>query len=168
MSLARQEGDCWLVDQCATITGKVLSIGSGQDKDCQGRRYGDYFPLAVSYTTSDIAPQFGSDLILDVRSMPEVPDGVYDCVFCSGVLEHVDDYRAGLGEITRILKPGGVLLLGLPFRQALHGAPCDFWRFTEYGIRHLLCESYEIEDLVGFDLAVRDFPATYWVKARKR
>lgn len=166
MSLARLESNRWLAGQCATITGKVLSIGSGTDVDAQGRHYRDYFPLASHYVTSDVTP--GCDLILDARSVPEISDGAYDCIFCSGVLEHVDDYQAALAEITRILRPGGVLLLGLPFRQALHGAPQDYWRFTEYGIRHLLRESYEIEELVEIDLTVQDFPVTYWVRARRK
>lgn len=165
MSLARLESNRWLVSQCANITGHVLSIGSGRDEDCEGGYYRDYFPLATSYTTSDVQP--GCTLVVDVRSMPEIPDGTYDCVFCSTVLEHVDDYQAGLREMTRILKPGGVLLLGLPFGYPLHGAPNDFWRFTEYGIRYLLRGSYEIEALTGVDLTVPSLPAGYWVRARK-
>ena len=73
----------------------------------------------------------------------------------------------GLDEITRILKPGGTLLLGLPFRQAIHMAPQDFWRFTEYGIRFLLKDAYEILELTSIDNEVEYFPGTYWTKGRK-
>ncbi len=100
--------------------------------------------------------------------MPQIDNASFDCVFCSGVLEHVDDYPSGLNEITRILKPKGILLLGLPFRQPLHGSPNDYWRFTEHGIRHLLRNRYEILDLASIDLSVPEFPAAYWVKAMKR
>jgi SAM-dependent methyltransferase len=167
-SRARRESNRWLLRQCANVNGRVLSIGSGADGDGEGRTYRDYFSRASSYTTSEVTPDFHTDLVLDVRSMPEIEDETYDCVFCSGVLEHVDNYHHGLTEITRILKGGGVLLLGLPFRQAIHGAPNDFWRFTEYGIRHLLANSYEVGDVAAIDAAVRGFPASYWVKARKR
>jgi ubiquinone/menaquinone biosynthesis C-methylase UbiE len=88
-------------------------------------------------------------------------------VFCSGVLEHVDDYHKTFAELTRVSKPGGILLLGLPFRQALHLIPHDYWRFTEYGIRHLLRKSYEILDLAPLDLTVPDCPTAYWTKVRK-
>ena len=100
--------------------------------------------------------------------MPEIEDESYDCILCSGVLEHVDDCHVGFDELTRILKTGGILLLGLPFRQAIHMSPQDFWRFTQYGIKHLLKESYEIIDMVPID-AKRgmEFPAAYWVKAIK-
>ena len=70
--------------------------------------------------------------------MPDIANASYDCIFCSGVLEHADDFQAGIGEIARTTRRGGLLLLGLPLRQANHLAPHDYWRFTEYDIRHLL------------------------------
>jgi SAM-dependent methyltransferase len=118
-----RDGSGWLRRQCAGISGRVLSIGSGTDEDGEGRRYRDYFPKASSYTTSEVTADFACDLTLDVRSMPEIADETYDCVYCSGVLEHVDGYRGAFGEITRILKRGGTLLLGLPFRQPIRLPP---------------------------------------------
>jgi SAM-dependent methyltransferase len=166
---ARSESNRWLRIHCADVKGDVLSIGSGADSDEGGSHYRSYFASAKSYTTSEVTPGFPTDLVLDVRRMPEVADGAYDCIFCSGVLEHVDDYRAGLAELTRILKPGGVLLLGLPFRQAIHLAPHDYWRFTEYGIKYLLADTYELLELAAIDAAREPgFAAAYWVKARKR
>lgn len=167
VSRARRHSNRWLRQHCRTIEGDVLSIGSGTDADGEGNYYSDYFVKASSYTTSDFSHDFGCDLTLDVRSMPQIKDESYDCVFCSGVLEHVDDVTDGLNEITRILKVGGTLLLGLPFRQAIHMAPNDYWRFTEYGIRHMLRDSYEIQHVEPIDTRAKNFPATYWVRARK-
>lgn len=167
-SRARREANRWLRGAAADVTGDVLSIGSRTDCDKEGGHYRDYFVRCASYITSDVTAESGCDLVIDVRSMPQVKASSYDAVFCSGVLEHVDDYRAGLAEITRVLKPGGILLLGLPFRQAIHLPPDDFWRFTEFGIRDLLKNNYDILELVGMDQSVPNFPATYWVKARKR
>jgi SAM-dependent methyltransferase len=150
------------------VKGDVLSIGSGPDSDGQGRHYRQYFVNTSSYTTSEVSDEFDADLVLDVRSMPEIEDESYDCVFCSGVLEHVDDYQSGLNEITRILKKNGVLLVGLPFRQAIHMPPQDFWRFTEYGIKYLLQDNYEIDSLVKMDVDKSGYPASYWTRARKR
>jgi SAM-dependent methyltransferase len=166
-SKLRVESNRWLQSQCRDIVGTVLSIGSGDDNDGEGRKYRDYFPRATSLTTSEVVPMEGCDLVIDVRSMPEIADASYDCVYCSGVLEHVDEFRKGFDEITRILKPGGILLLGLPFRQAIHMPPQDFWRFTEYGIKYLLKDSYEILAMVEIGTEVEGFPGTYWVKAKK-
>ena len=166
-SRLRVDSNRWLHTQCKDVVGTILSIGSGDDSDGEGRKYRDYFPGATSYTTSEVVPMEGCDLVIDVRSMPEMTSSSYDCIYCSGVLEHVDEFRKGFDEITRILKPGGILLLGLPFRQAIHMAPQDFWRFTEYGIRYLLKDSYEILAMAEIGTEIQGFPGTYWIKARK-
>jgi hypothetical protein len=165
-SRGRIESNAWLRKAAAEIRGDVLSIGSRDDRDGEGGCYRDYFSSAKTYTTSDIGGQV--DLLLDVRRMASVADGSYAGVFCSGVLEHVDDFKAGLAELTRILAPGGTLLLGLPFRQAIHDAPHDFWRFTKYAIEYLLKERYTISEIKELDAAESNFPVAYWVKAIKK
>lgn len=167
-SRVRKETNIWLRDHASGIRGAVLSIGSGTDENGEGGKYRDYFKSSSSYTTSDFGGEFHCDLILDIRSMPQVQDKSFDCVFCNSVLEHVDDTQSALKEITRILKPGGILLLGLPFRQPLHKAPHDYWRFTEEGIGFLLHSDYEHLEMAPMDNSVLDFPSAYMVKARKR
>lgn len=164
-SEARRLSDALLKSWCAQVTGAVLSIGSGNDRDGAGKRYRDYFPQASSYLTSECTPDAGCDLMLDVRSMPHVGDASCDAVFCSGVLEHVDDPHAGVRECHRILKPGGVFLVGLPFQQKIHRAPQDFWRFTRYGVDVLLrAFTVEAVEAIGPD---PKFPWSYWARARK-
>lgn len=168
-SRARIESNQWLQVQCRNIEGKVLSIGSGNDSDSQGNYYRNYFKKATSYTTSEVSGDFLCDLTLDVRSMPEIESEYYDCIYCSGVLEHVDNYQTAFNEITRILKTNGILLLGLPFHQHIHMKPNDFWRFTEYGVKYLLKDSFTIIDIIAIDRKKgKDFPAAYWVKAVKK
>jgi ubiquinone/menaquinone biosynthesis C-methylase UbiE len=41
------------------------------------------------------------------------PEGSFDTILCSHVLEHVDDRKA-LGEMHRILRQGGLLLMMTP------------------------------------------------------
>lgn len=41
-------------------------------------------------------------------------DETFDVVYCSHVLEHVDNEQKALFEMKRILKPGGVLIIGMP------------------------------------------------------
>ena len=164
MSRARVLSDALLKTWCQPLDGDVLSLGSGSDLDGTGRAYRSYFPKATSYTTSEVS-DIGCDLVLDVRDMDSVPDASYDVIFCSGVLEHVDDCHAGVRECWRILRPNGVFLVGLPFQQKIHRAPQDFWRFTRYGVEFLL-RAFVIEALepIGDDVK---FPWTYWARARK-
>lgn len=65
-------------------------------------------------------------------------DGTFDLAFADMVMEHVegnpwDAYR----EITRILKPGGHVVLTTVFAFPYHPCPGDFWRYTESGLRML-------------------------------
>lgn len=68
-----------------------------------------------------------------VAGLPFASDSI-DTVFCCSVLEHIEDPAAGMSEFSRILKPGGRLILSVPFLYYLHGAPADFFRFTRYGV----------------------------------
>ena len=43
----------------------------------------------------------------------------FDAVICVDVLEHLEDDRAGLADIQRVLKPGGRLLATVPAFQSL-------------------------------------------------
>lgn len=164
ISPERRESNTLLQRWCATVTGDVLSIGSGGDIDKEGRRYRQYFSAASRYVTSDIELSMGCDLVLDARHMPEVGTESFDAVFCSGVLEHVDDCHAAVRECYRVLKPGGRFIVGVPFKQPVHRAPGDYWRFTEYGARQLL-QAFAVDEVrpIG-DPA---FPFAYWVSARK-
>jgi SAM-dependent methyltransferase len=168
ISRNRRATNRWLREHAAAITGDVISLGSGSDSDKEGLHYRDYFIRSASYTTADLTTARGAQLQVDIRAMPQISDAAYDCVLCNSVLEHVDDYPRALAEITRILKPDGFLLLNTPFRQSLHLEPYDFWRFTTHGLRLLLESHYEILALDPIDLSVPGFPASYWVKARKR
>ena len=163
----RREANRWLRKRCGDIQGTILSIGSGDDQDGEGFRYRDYFVSANSYTTSEVEKHPETDLVIDARNMPEIGPESYDGIFCCGVLEHVDEYQKAFSEITRILKTGGILMLSVPFRYPPHMEPYDYWRFTEHGIRHMLKDSYEILDFLANDNTIDNFPAAYWVKAKK-
>ncbi len=52
-------------------------------------------------------------LDLNIHPLP-YPDASFDLVTCSEVLEHVENYRAVLREIRRVLKPGGLMVVTTP------------------------------------------------------
>jgi SAM-dependent methyltransferase len=56
----------------------------------------------------------------DLRSLP-FEDESFDCVLLTEVLEHVREQREALAEVTRVLRPGGILVLSSP--GALDGLP---------------------------------------------
>ncbi len=67
----------------------------------------------VERVTADLhAP---ADLRLDISDM-DLPDGSFDLILCSHVLEHVPDDRAAMSELHRVLTPGGLALVLVPYR----------------------------------------------------
>jgi SAM-dependent methyltransferase len=55
----------------------------------------------------------------DAQALP-VADGCADAVVLLDILEHLPDPRAALAEAHRVLRPGGVVILSVPNRGALH------------------------------------------------
>lgn len=63
------------------------------------------------------------------------PDGQFDFAFADMVFEHIEGNPwAAYEEISRILKPGGILVVTTVFAFPYHPCPGDFWRFTESGL----------------------------------
>jgi len=119
--------------------GKTLDIGCGNDL------YGDLFPNRV---TLDIRPRDGVrvDIVADAHNLSMIQNDTYDTVLCAEVLEHLHTPAQAIAEMFRVLKPGGVLLLTTRFIFPIHDAPNDFYRYTKYGLRHLL-HSFDITEL---------------------
>jgi SAM-dependent methyltransferase len=55
------------------------------------------------------------DLELDVTDMWRLADGSFDLVIAQHVIEEIEDFRGALNEIRRVLRPGGLALLEIPF-----------------------------------------------------
>jgi SAM-dependent methyltransferase len=64
-------------------------------------------------------------------------DGVFDAVISIAVLEHVKFPWMCAKEILRVLKPGGDLIICVPFLQPLHGYPNHFFNMTQAGLQSL-------------------------------
>ena len=72
----------------------------------------------------------------DAHRLP-FADAAFDAVVCTEVFEHLVDPPTAAGELVRILKPGGRLVLTTRFCFPLHERPSDFWRFTPYTLARL-------------------------------
>lgn len=66
------------------------------------------------------ARRYGFNLPMTVAAGEQLPyaEAQFDIVLCLDVLEHVQDARAVLHEIFRVLKPGGIVLTTVPNRRA--------------------------------------------------
>ena len=61
-----------------------------------------------------------------------------DYALCNQVIEHDPEPDKVIKEIYRVLKTGGVLFLTAPQMGRLHGEPYDYYRFTKWGLKHIL------------------------------
>lgn len=71
--------------------------------------------------------------VCDIQNIP-VESHRYDIIVCTQVLEHLANPQTVFSEFARILKPGGRLYLTTNFLFPVHGAPYDFFRFTNFGL----------------------------------
>lgn len=116
---------------------RVLDAGAGEGQYrhfFNGHRYVG-IDLAVGDPTWDY--QSGLDVRGDLSHMP-FADSTFDAAINIVTLEHLSDPRSALCELQRTLAPGGKLLLIAPQDWEVHQAPYDFYRYTRYGLRHLL------------------------------
>jgi SAM-dependent methyltransferase len=68
---------------------------------------------SYEYRSADLFMD-GVDDKVDLMDLGRYPDGSWDLVVCSHVLEHVPDDRKALRELFRVLRPGGRAILMAP------------------------------------------------------
>lgn len=89
------------------------------------------------------------DIVSDIAAIP-VPDASFDAVLCSEVFEHIPDTIAAVREFSRILKPGGTLLITAPFCSLTHLAPYHFSGLNRYWYeKHLADLPMKIEEITA-------------------
>ena len=90
------------------------------------------------------------DLVSDITAIPE-PNGAFDAILCSEVLEHIPDPTKALDEFARLLQPQGKLILTAPFASLVHFAPYHYCSgFSRYWYEyHLPQHGFQIEELTA-------------------
>ena len=89
-----------------------------------------------------------ADIIDDICAPTRLEFGRYDGIVCLSVLEHVYDPFAAIANIHGLLRPGGYLLLHLPFLFRYHAPPdlafTDGFRFSRDGLAWMLRDFSEV------------------------
>lgn len=118
--------------------GRTLDIGSGNKP---------YVAMFPNVFTVDVKERPGStlDFIADAHDLSVIESASFDVVLCTEVLEHLHSPHLAIAEFKRVLKPGGLLLLTTRFVYPLHETPIDYFRYTKYGLTHLLREFDVVE-----------------------
>ena len=126
-------------------SGNLLDVG------CGNKPYESLFEDKLnSYIGCDVIQR--SDNKVDVickATQLDFQDRRFDTVFSTQVMEHVDNSDVMMGECNRVLKPGGFLILSVPFCWELHEEPYDFFRFTKYGLQELCTRNnFEVVEIM--------------------
>jgi SAM-dependent methyltransferase len=135
-------------DLAAALTGaagRLLDVGCGNGPF---RHLLD--PAKISYQGVDVAEAaaFGyanPDVVYyDGHALP-FPDAAFDLVLCTEVLEHIPDPAETIREMQRVLKPGGRLLLTIPWSARFHYQPHDYHRYTPSMLQRLFAAFSAVE-----------------------
>jgi SAM-dependent methyltransferase len=99
-----------------------------------------------SASVDEMLGRLGIEAELRQASLFELPfaDGAFHGLVCISVLEHLTELDGALDELRRVLRPGGVAVLGYPTRNALTDA---FFRLARYDPREIHPSSHA--DILG-------------------
>jgi SAM-dependent methyltransferase len=131
--------------------GVLLDVG------CARRPYEMVFsPYVRRYFGADYPPGAARrkvpnekiDVWVDAHWLP-IADSSVDTVLCLEVLEHLAAPWLAVGEIARVLRRDGIVIVTVPFLFPVHGST-DRFRYTPAGLRLLLAANgLTVVDLAG-------------------
>ena len=83
--------------------------------DLGANELGECMALFAAMAEQDEVPEgaTGAAVQADATALP-FPDGHFDRIIASEVLEHIPDDRAALTELARVLRPGGTIAVTVP------------------------------------------------------
>lgn len=137
--LAYKIGDEFLYRFSSLVNGVVYDLGCGDTflKDWLllfGTEY-----VGVDWDGS--IHEKHADIFADLNENIPVNDEEADTIISISVMEHLHAPQKMLNEANRILKPGGSIILQVPFMWWVHEAPNDFYRYTNFAIEKMLSEA---------------------------
>jgi SAM-dependent methyltransferase len=153
----------WVARHASRLPGgaRVLDAGAGVGQyrsffahcDYKAHDFGLEPQTAGYYTPLD----YESDIV-DIAA----PNGSFDAVVCTEVLEHVPEPIKAVKELARLLRPGGILLLTAPLGCLLHQEPYIYYGgYSPYWYRRFLseagCDVVSIESNQGFFSLFSDY-----------
>jgi SAM-dependent methyltransferase len=136
----------FLSEQVGTLPSEatILDVGAGR---------GDFANLfwGLDYMALDVYPYPEVDIVCDLTCSNPFREAVFDAVVLMNVLEHIYSTRLLLDSLVRVLKPGGVLIVAIPFLVKMHQEPVDFVRYTHYALERLGADyGLAVEHLEGY------------------
>lgn len=110
-SLERHRLD-WLYLQRRTslLDGRPKRLLHVAPEECVARKLRSL--ASIDYLSGDLSMRTAM-VKMDLTQI-QFPDGSFDVILCSHVLEHIPDDRKAMSELYRVLRPGGWALIQVP------------------------------------------------------
>ncbi len=126
----------FLAQHAGDIRGRVLEMGDSFYTDKFG---------GGCVTGSDVMSVVdvpGATIVADLTDAGQVADGTFDCIILTQTLQMIYKFESAVRELSRILAPGGVLLVtthGISRVGRHEGVDFwgEYWRFTSQSARRL-------------------------------
>jgi SAM-dependent methyltransferase len=112
----------------------VLDAGAGEAPYRRLFAHTQYETADFEKVNKAYAP---STYVCDLKNIP-VEDARFDYIVFNQVMEHLPDPKAVLLELYRVLKPNGKMIFSAPLFYEEHEKPYDFYRYTQFGVYHLM------------------------------
>jgi glycosyltransferase involved in cell wall biosynthesis/SAM-dependent methyltransferase len=130
----------FLQRESVSIFGRVLEIGDNS----YTLLYGD-----KKVTKSDILhvdeKNTSATFIGDISNAAHIPDDIFDCIILTQTLHLIYDFKGALKTCHRILKPGGTLLLTVPYITSIDHDEWNstwYWAFSDKVLKQLMEETF--------------------------
>jgi len=152
--------------------GLVLDVGCGimpyREFILQNKEVSKYVGLDFESSLHREYAMAQPDLFWDGNTI-DLADNSVDTVLATELLEHCPDAGKVIAEMYRVLKPGGMLFLTVPFIWNLHLVPHDEYRYTSFSLKRLLCSNgftdVNLKALGGWDASLAQMLGI-WYKYR--
>jgi SAM-dependent methyltransferase len=131
----------------AFARGRLLDLGCGKVP-----LFDAYSALVSESVCVDWANSLHKNEYLDfecdlTKPLP-FPDGEFDTIILSDVLEHIPEPAGLWREMARVLRKDGCIIMNVPFLYWLHEQPHDYYRYTEFALRRFA----ELSDMIVLKL----------------
>ena len=120
------------------LFGTILDFGCGIGD------FLDFMPNTIGADINQDCVRYcslkGHDAYLIKEGTVDLPSSSFDCIVLDNVIEHLDSPSIVLAEISRLLKPDGLLLIGLPGKKGFSLDPDHKVFYSEFSLNSLLAE----------------------------
>jgi SAM-dependent methyltransferase len=122
----------------------ILDFGAGHGDFAQVLQQREVIAL-------DVFPYDEVDLVCDLQTVNPFKPSSFDAIVLMNVLEHVQQPEKLLKTLAGLLRPGGSIIVTVPFMMKLHQLPYDFYRYSHLQLGNIGHEAgLEITAIEGY------------------